>query len=54
MENLAFIRVYSGNLKVGDKVYNPMKKKEKIGRILKMHANKREEVEFWPETSAPS
>jgi elongation factor G len=44
--NLAFIRVYSGVLKVGSQVYNPAKrKKEKIGRILKMHANKREEVQ---------
>jgi elongation factor G len=44
--NLAFIRVYSGILKVGSQVYNPVKrKKEKIGRILKLHANKREEVE---------
>ncbi len=44
--NLAFIRVYSGVLKVGSQVYNPVKrKKEKIGRILKLHANKREEVE---------
>jgi len=44
--NLAFIRVYSGILKVGSQVYNPVKrKKEKIGRILKMHANKREEVQ---------
>jgi elongation factor G len=43
--NLAYIRIYSGTLKVGDKVYNPAKrKKEKVGRILKMHANKREEV----------
>ena len=42
---LAFIRVYSGKIAVGDKVYNPVKsKQEKISRILKMHANKREEV----------
>jgi len=42
---LAYVRVYSGVLKVGDRVYNPVKqKKEKIGRIVKMHANKREEV----------
>ena len=46
VEHLAFIRVYSGALKLGDKVYNPVKKKkEKIGKILKLHANKREEVE---------
>jgi len=45
VDNLAYLRVYSGVLKVGDKVYNPVKRKqEKIGRILKMHANKREEV----------
>ena len=44
--NLAFVRVYSGVLKVGSKVYNPEKrKKEKIGRIVKLHANKREEVQ---------
>lgn len=42
---LAYVRVYSGVMKVGDRVYNPgKKKKEKIGRIVKMHANKREEV----------
>jgi elongation factor G len=44
--NLAFIRVYSGVLKVGSQVYNPGKrKKEKIGRIVKLHANKREDVQ---------
>ncbi|MBE9534991.1 MAG: elongation factor G [Proteobacteria bacterium] len=44
--NLAFVRVYSGVLKVGSKVYNPIKrKKEKIGRIVKLHANKREDVQ---------
>ena len=43
--NLAYVRVYSGVLKVGDKVYNPVRKKqEKIGRIVEMHANKREDV----------
>jgi elongation factor G len=43
--NLAFLRIYSGVLKVGSQVYNPAKrKKEKIGRIVKLHANKREEV----------
>jgi elongation factor G len=42
---LAYVRVYSGVMKVGERVYNPgKKKKEKIGRIVKMHANKREEV----------
>ncbi len=45
VESLAFIRVYSGILKVGDKVYNPVKKKkEKISKLLRLHANKREEV----------
>lgn len=43
---LAFFRVYSGVLKAGSYVYNPTKgKKERIGRILQMHANHREEVE---------
>ena len=43
--NLTFVRVYSGILKSGDSVYNPVKnKKERIGRIVQMHANKREEI----------
>jgi elongation factor G len=43
---LAFFRVYSGTLKSGSYVYNSTKgKKERIGRILQMHANKREEIE---------
>ena len=42
---LAFFRVYSGNLSVGDSVYNSVKKKkERIGRIVQMHANSREDV----------
>jgi elongation factor G len=42
---LAFIRVYSGVLKNGDTVLNASKgKKERIGRLLRMHANKREEI----------
>jgi elongation factor G len=42
---LAFLRVYSGNLKSGDTVLNSTKgMKERIGRLLKMHANKREEI----------
>ena len=42
---LTFIRVYSGALKSGDSVYNPVKhKKERIGRILQMHSNTREEI----------
>lgn len=43
---LAYFRVYSGTLKAGSYVYNPIKgKRERIGRILLMHANKREEVD---------
>ncbi len=42
---LTFVRVYSGVLKSGDTVYNPIKgKKERIGRILQMHANQRDEI----------
>ena len=42
---LTFVRVYSGVLNSGDTVYNPIKgKKERIGRILQMHANEREEI----------
>ncbi len=42
---LTFVRVYSGILKKGDTVYNPIKgKKERIGRIVQMHANNRQEV----------
>ena len=42
---LAFMRVYSGTLKNGDTVYNPRRgRRERIGRLLKMHANKREEI----------
>ncbi len=43
--SLTFFRVYSGTLKSGDAVYNPIKsKKERIGRILQMHANERQEL----------
>jgi elongation factor G len=43
---LAFFRVYSGNLKAGSYVLNPVKgKKERIGRILQLHANHREEID---------
>jgi elongation factor G len=43
--NLTFVRVYSGVLKSGDTVYNPVKgKRERIGRILQMHANERAEL----------
>ena len=42
---LAFVRVYSGCLNAGSYVYNSTKdKKERIGRLLKMHANKREDI----------
>ncbi|MDL1957436.1 MAG: elongation factor G [Candidatus Desulfofervidus auxilii] len=43
--HLTFLRIYSGHLKTGDTVFNATKGvKEKIGRLLKMHANKREEI----------
>jgi elongation factor G len=43
--SLTFFRVYSGVLKSGDAVYNPVKsKKERIGRLLQMHANERQEL----------
>ncbi len=42
---LTFFRVYSGVLKTGDSVFNPVKdKKERIGRLLQMHSNSREEI----------
>lgn len=42
---LTFFRTYSGVLKSGDSVYNPVKgKKERIGRLLQMHSNSREEI----------
>jgi len=43
--SLTFFRVYSGTLNAGDQVYNPIKsRKERIGRILQMHANERQEI----------
>jgi elongation factor G len=43
--NLTFFRVYSGVLQSGDTIYNPVKgRKERIGRILQMHANERKEI----------
>jgi elongation factor G len=43
---LTFVRVYSGVLSKGDSVYNPIRgKKERIGRIVQMHANNRQEIE---------
>jgi elongation factor G len=42
---LTFFRVYSGVVNTGDTVYNPIKgRKERIGRLLQMHANEREEI----------
>ncbi len=42
---LAFMRVYSGHLEKGDSVYNPRRdRRERISRLLQMHANKREEI----------
>lgn len=44
--HLAFLRVYSGSLHSGETVYNPRRdKRERVARLLKMHANKREEIE---------
>ena len=44
--NLTFFRVYSGSLKSGSYVYNPRTgKKERIGRIVRMHANSRQEID---------
>jgi elongation factor G len=44
--HLTYVRVYSGRLKTGDQVLNATRqKKERIGRLLQMHANKREDVE---------
>jgi elongation factor G len=43
---LSFVRVYSGRLEAGKEVYNPLRKtKEKLSRLLKMHANKRERID---------
>ncbi|GAB2491765.1 elongation factor G [Arenimonas alkanexedens] len=43
--SLTFFRVYSGALNAGDQVYNPVKsRKERIGRLLQMHSNQREEI----------
>jgi elongation factor G len=42
---LAFLRVYSGSLSVGEFVYNPRRdRRERVSRLLRMHANKREEI----------
>ena len=43
--SLTFFRVYSGTLKTGDSVFNSIRgKKDRVGRILQMHANSREEI----------
>ncbi len=43
---LTFFRVYSGEITAGSQIYNPLEdKKERLGKILKMHANKREELQ---------
>lgn len=45
--SLTYVRVYSGVIKVGQQLYNPRTmKKERVQKIVKMHANSREEVEF--------
>ena len=44
---LTFVRLYSGSLKTGDSVYNPRTRQtERVGRLARMHANKKEDVEF--------
>jgi len=43
---LSFIRIYSGSIKAGSYAYNPIKgSKERVGRLMRMHANKREDIE---------
>jgi len=43
---LTYVRIYSGQIQVGKYIYNPISdKKERVGRILKMHSNKREDVQ---------
>ncbi len=43
---LSFVRVYSGTLKSGSYVYNPSKDiKERVSRLVRLHANKREEIQ---------
>ncbi len=44
---LSYVRIYSGKMTVGEDVYNPLRnKKEKLSRILRMHANKRERMDM--------
>ena len=43
---LSFVRIYSGTIKAGSYAYNPVKDaKERVGRLMRMHANKREDIE---------
>jgi elongation factor G len=43
---LSFVRIYSGTIKAGSYAYNPVKgSKERVGRLMRMHANKREDIE---------
>jgi len=43
---LSFVRIYSGSIKAGSYAYNPIKgTKERVGRLMRMHANKREDIE---------
>jgi elongation factor G len=43
---LSFVRIYSGTIKAGSYAYNPTKEtKERVGRLMRMHANKREDIE---------
>jgi elongation factor G len=43
---LSFVRIYSGTIKAGSYAYNPVKdSKERVGRLLRMHANKREDID---------
>ena len=43
---LSFVRIYSGSIKAGSYAYNPVKgTKERVGRLMRMHANKREDIE---------
>ena len=46
MGTITYIRIYSGSIKIGQQIFNPLKKKrERIGKILQMHADKRKELE---------
>ena len=52
---LTFTRIYSGTLRKGDNVLNTFTgKTERIGRIVEMHADSREELETWPKPATSS